>query len=159
MIKDISFLKIAHEIGQSSKCVSKKIWAVIVKDNRILSSGYNGTPAWYVNCDEHWDGKYTKEHHDWSAKHEIHAEMNSLLWAARQGIGIEWATMYVMCEPCYECTKNIVAAGIKKVVYSNAFPHTDTSEARKFMADNNVTIEQIDLWEAYRYQKTIWKNY
>jgi dCMP deaminase len=112
-----------------------------------------------VNCDEHWEWKYTKDHHDWSAKFEIHAEMNAIVWAARQWIAIEWGTMYVMCEPCFQCTKNIVASGIKRVVFSNSFPHTETEEARKFLADNNVTIEQVDLWEEYRFQKTIGKDY
>ena len=59
MLSDINFINIATEIASASKCVSKQVGAVIVKDGRILSTGYNGTPAGYINCNEHWDGEYT----------------------------------------------------------------------------------------------------
>lgn len=159
MLQDKNFLRIAHEIGKWSKCVSKKVGAIIVKDTRILSSGYSGTPAWHINCDEYFKGWYTKEHHDWSFKYEIHWEMNAIVWAARQGISIEWATMYVMLEPCLQCTKNIVAAGIKRIVYANKYPHIDSDLAKKFIEDNGIEIVHIDLWEEYRFQKTIGKDY
>lgn len=154
MLKDKIFLKIAHEIGQGSKCVSKKVGALIVKENRILSTGYNGTPSWYVNCEDHFNWEYTKEHHDWSARFEIHSEMNAIIWAARQGISIEWGTMYVMYEPCLQCTKNIVAAGIKKIVYGNSSIHVDSEYVREYLKDNNVEILQIDLWPEYAFKKT-----
>ena len=76
--------------------------AVIVKDGRILSTGYNGTPSGYINCCDYWDNKYTKEHHEWSKLYEIHAEMNAIIWAAREGISIKDATIYVTLEPCSE---------------------------------------------------------
>jgi len=59
MLSDTNFINIAKEIATASKCVSKQVGAVIVKDGRILSTGYNGTPAGYINCREHWDGNYT----------------------------------------------------------------------------------------------------
>ncbi|MCW9025900.1 MAG: deaminase, partial [Thiovulaceae bacterium] len=62
MLNDKNFINIANELSSASKCVSKQVGAVIVKDGRILSTGYNGTPAGYTNCSEHWDNKYTKEH-------------------------------------------------------------------------------------------------
>ena len=64
MISDNNFINIAKEIATASKCVSKQVGAVIVKDGRILSTGYNGTPAGYTNCKDHWNGEYTKEHHE-----------------------------------------------------------------------------------------------
>ena len=57
VISDKNFINIAHEISKASKCVSKQVGAVIVKDGRILSTGYNGTPAGFTNCNDHWDGK------------------------------------------------------------------------------------------------------
>jgi len=158
MLQDTSFLKIAHEVGQGSKCISKKVWALIVRDNRILSSGYNGTPSGYVNCSDYFNWEYTKEHHDWSAKFEIHSEMNAIVWAARQGISIEGGTMYVMYEPCFQCTKNIVAAGIKKIVYGNSSPHVDSEYVRQYLEDNNVEILQIDLGPEYAFQETFKRN-
>ncbi|WP_375725200.1 dCMP deaminase family protein [Arcobacter sp. KX21116] len=144
MISDKNFINIAHEIASASKCVSKQVGAVIVKDGRILSTGYNGTPAGYINCKEHWDDEYTKDHHDWSKTYEIHAEMNAIIWAARKGISIEGATIYVTLEPCSECSKNLIAAGIQRIVFQKAYEHTDSDIVSKFLKDNKVIIEQIN---------------
>ena len=122
MLNDRSFINIAKEIAKASKCVSKQVGAVIVKDGRILSTGYNGTPAGYKNCTEHWNGEYTKDHHEWSKTYEIHAEMNAIIWAARKGISIEGATIYVTLE---------------------AYEHTNSEVISKFIKDNHVQIEQI----------------
>ena len=143
MIRDKNFLNIAKELSFASKCVSKQVGAVIVKDGRILSTGYNGTPAGYQNCSDFWDGKYTKDHHDWSKTYEIHAEMNAIIWAARKGISIEGATIYVTLEPCSECSKNLIASGIKRIVYEKSYEHTNSQIISKFLEDNGVKIEQI----------------
>lgn len=143
MLSDINFLRIAYEIASASKCVSKQVGAVIVKDGRILSTGYNGTPAGYTNCSEHWGGEYTSEHHEWSKTYEIHAEMNAIIWAARKGISIEDATIYVTLEPCSECSKNLIASGIKRIVYDKAYEHTHSAVISKFIKDNGVRIEQL----------------
>ncbi|MEA3499000.1 MAG: dCMP deaminase family protein [Campylobacterota bacterium] len=143
MISDQNFINIAIEIASASKCVSKQVGAVIVKDGRILSTGYNGTPAGYTNCVEHWDGEYTKDHHEWSKTYEIHAEMNAIIWAARKGISIEDATIYVTLEPCSECSKNLIASGIKRIVYKTAYEHTNSDIVTGFLKENNVAIEQL----------------
>ena len=143
MISDKNFLNIAKELSFASKCVSKQVGAVIVKDGRILSTGYNGTPAGYQNCSDFWDGKYTKDHHDWSKTYEIHAEMNAIIWAARKGISIEGATIYVTLEPCSECSKYLIASGIKRIVYEKSYEHTNSQIISRFIKDNNVHIEQI----------------
>ena len=145
MLNDANFINIALELATASKCVSKQVGAVIVKDGRILSTGYNGTPAGYKNCNEHWDGEYTKEHHDWSKTYEIHAEMNAIIWAARQGISIENATIYVTLEPCSECSKNVIASGIKRIVYLKPYEHTHSDTISKFIKDNGVSIEQLKI--------------
>ncbi len=144
MLKDKTFINIAKEIASASKCVSKQVGAVIVKDGRILSTGYNGTPAGFTNCSDHWNGEYTKDHHDWSKTYEIHAEMNAIIWAARKGISIEDASIYVTLEPCSECSKNLIASGIKRIVYDKAYEHTNSEIITKFLKDNNVIIEQIN---------------
>jgi dCMP deaminase len=143
MLSDRNFINIAREIASASKCVSKQVGAVIVKDGRILSTGYNGTPAGYTNCCEHWNNEYTKDHHEWSKTYEIHAEMNALIWAAREGISINGATIYVTLEPCSECSKNLIASGIKRIVYERAYEHTNSDVVSQFIKDNGVTIEQI----------------
>lgn len=145
MLSDKNFINIATELATASKCVSKQVGAVIVKDGRILSTGYNGTPAGYTNCVDHWDGEYTSEHHEWSKTYEIHAEMNAIIWAARQGISIENATIYVTLEPCSECSKNLIASGIKRIVYAKSYEHTHSGTISKFLKDNGVSIEKVSL--------------
>ncbi|AXC38820.1 UNVERIFIED_ORG: dCMP deaminase [Escherichia phage CMSTMSU] len=115
-------------MAEESKCISQKVGCVIVKNNRVLSTGYNGTPSKQPNCcdaNEHlvnggrfqdWvsdDAKH--EHHEWSNIHEIHAEMNALLYSSpteRQG-----ATLYTTLQPCYTCSKLIAGSGIARVIY------------------------------------------
>ena len=143
MLTDRNFINIALEIASASKCVSKSVGAVIVKNGRILSTGYNGTPAGYTNCCEHWNNEYTNEHHEWSKTYEIHAEMNAIIWAAREGISIKDATIYVTLEPCSDCSKNIIASGIKRIVYDKSYEHTNSDMVTKFIKENSVIIEQI----------------
>jgi len=144
MLNDQNFINIAKEIASASKCVSKQVGAVIVKNGRILSTGYNGTPPGYANCSDYWDGKYTKDHHEWSKTYEIHAEMNAIIWAAREGISIDGATIYVTLEPCSDCSKNLIASGIKRIVYDKSYEHTNSDVVTKFIQDNNVIIEKLN---------------
>ncbi len=143
MLSDENFINIALELATASKCVSKQVGAVIVKNGRILSTGYNGTPAGFTNCCDYWDGEYTSEHHEWSKTYEIHAEMNAIIWAAKEGISIDGATIYVTLEPCSECSKNLIASGIKRIVYAKEYEHTHSKTISKFIKDNGVVIEKL----------------
>lgn len=142
-MKSTTFLQIAYLISQESKCCSWKVGAVIEKNGRIVATGYNGSPAGGVNCCDHaaeqgWTkfvpdtngyrgGKvrltteHRAAHSEWSAKNEIHAELNAILFAARNGTSIEGATMYVTLSPCPDCAKAIAQSGIKKVVYCETY--------------------------------------
>lgn len=142
-MKASTYLQIAYLISQESKCCSWKVGAVIEKDGRIISTGYNGSPAGGTNCCDHaesqgwmkmkpreaWETKapmvLAKEHRpahsEWSAKNEIHAELNAILFAARKGSSIEGATLYCTASPCPDCTKAISQSGIKKVVYAERY--------------------------------------
>ena len=143
MLSDRNFMNIARELAKASKCVSKKVGAVIVKDNRILSTGYNGTPQGYVNCNDYWKNKYTPEHHNWSQKYEIHAEMNAIIWASKNGIQINNACIYTTLQPCEQCSKNIIASGIKKIVYEKEYDKNNTKELLDFLQANNVVISKL----------------
>lgn len=145
MLNDKNFLNIAYELATASKCVSRKTGAVIVRDGRIVSTGYNGTPAGYINCRDHFHWEYTKDHHEWSYKYEIHAEMNAIVWAAREGIAIQWATMYCTYEPCFDCTRAIIAAGLKRIVFSEKYKHHDGTEVFDFVKANGAEIIQIEI--------------
>ena len=143
MLNDQNFINIAKEISSASKCVSRRVGAVIVKDGRILSTGYNGTPAGFINCCDYWDNKHTSQHHQWSKTYEIHAEMNAIIWAAREGISIDGATIYVTLEPCSDCSKNIIASGIKRIVYDKSYEYNNSKIITKYIEDNGVLIEQL----------------
>jgi len=142
MLNDKNFINIVFEIAKWSKCVSRQVWAIIVKDNRILSTWYNWTPSWYINCCDFWNNEYTSGHHDWAAKYEIHAEMNAVLWAARNWVSIEWAKIYCTYQPCYECTKNIIWAWIKHIIYKDKYKHYTWTEAEEFIYDNWCITKQ-----------------
>ena len=113
------FMKAAFILAEKSHCVSHHVGAVIVKDNRIISMGYNGTPPGLINCDEKFNKNNfdREEHHKWSKDNEVHSEINCLLFAAKNDIGVNKCDMYVTISPCNECLKNIAVSGIKNVYY------------------------------------------
>lgn len=113
------FLNIAEEIASDSKCVQLHVGAILVKDRRIISTGYNGTPANFINCNEFFKNKnYTRDdHHKFSESYEIHAECNAILYAALHGISIRNCDIYVTHHPCLQCLKMLCGAGIKNIYY------------------------------------------
>ena len=102
MNKDKVFMNIANEISKLSHCVSFKVGAILVKDSRILSTGINGTPRGFQNCDDLFDSENfdRAEHHKFSESFEIHAETNAILFAASNGISIKDSVMYSTHHPC-----------------------------------------------------------
>jgi dCMP deaminase len=123
------FMKTAFLLAEHSHCVSFHVGAVIVRDSRIISMGYNGTPPGTKNCDDQFDcRKFDREDHTkWSNQNEIHAEMNALAFAAKNGLEIDGSDMYVTISPCNHCLKNIVMAGIKNVYYYSKYDKSDLS--------------------------------
>ena len=123
MDKDRIYMNIAHEIARLSHCVSHKVGAILVKDGRILSTGINGTPKKFTNCDQVFCGcGFSREdHHTFSENYEIHAETNAILFAAENGISIKGAVMYSTLHPCNGCLKMICNSGIRKVLYDREY--------------------------------------
>lgn len=152
-LKHNVYLDVAESLSTLSQCVSYQVAAVIVKDGRILSTGINGSPKGSINCNEMgWsqiNGKWTprgsaEKHHEWSLRNEIHAEMNAIIFAARNGISIEGADIYVTHEPCNQCTKNLSAAGIKNIYYRNEYPRNrDDSHLQEFIKNNELKIWRV----------------
>lgn len=143
MLQHNNFLNVAFELAKGSKCVSRQTGAVIVQDGRILSTWINGTPKWYTNCNDYWNNTYTPEHHDWSYKYEIHAEMNALVWAARNGIKIDKAVLYSTYQPCFDCTRAILAAGITEIYYKEKYKHHTGKDAENFIHECGWKTQQI----------------
>ncbi|CAL2102662.1 dCMP deaminase family protein [Tenacibaculum sp. 190130A14a] len=117
---DIAYLKMAREWGQLSHCIRKKVGALIVKDRMIISDGYNGTPSGFENYCEDEEG-YTK----W---YVLHAEANAILKVASSTQSCQGATLYITLSPCQQCSKLIHQAGIKRVVYADAYKDTSGLE-------------------------------
>ena len=121
---DERFLKIAEEISTWSTCVrkDKSNGAVIVKDNKILATGYNGSPEGVKPCSEKGYCYRKMKNIESGTKLDecfaIHAEQSAIMNAAREGVGVEGSTLYVLRQPCTNCLKFLISAGIKKVVYA-----------------------------------------
>jgi dCMP deaminase len=110
---DTAYLKMALEWGKLSHCKRKQVGALIVKDRMIISDGFNGTPTGFDNCCEDTEG-ITK----WEV---LHAEANAILKVAASTQSAKNATLYITLSPCTQCSKLIHQAGIKRVVYANAY--------------------------------------
>ena len=123
---DYRFMDIAKTVGSWSSCVRRNVGAVIVKNKRILTTGYNGAPEGVVPCRDKGVcmrnelGIPSGTHAE--TCYAIHAEQNAIIQAAKMGISLEGSTIYVTHQPCSVCTRIIINAGIKRVVYDNPYP-------------------------------------
>jgi dCMP deaminase len=113
LLKDQVFLNIAKELMRMGTCTHLKVGAVLVKDGRIISTGWNGNPKGMPHCDD-IGCTVDKTGHCIST---LHAELNAVVWAARAGVPIDGSVLYTTDYPCYQCTKIILASGIKRVCY------------------------------------------
>lgn len=122
---DEYFMNIVELVKERSTCLRRKVGALIVKDKRILTTGYNGAPAGCVHCSE--VGCIRQELNIPSGeRHELcrasHAEQNAIVQAANYGVSIKGGTIYVTAQPCVICSKLIINAGISRVVYTGDYP-------------------------------------
>ena len=113
------FMKIAHVVAERSTCDRAHVGCVLVKEKRILTTGYNGSIAGGKHCDD--VGHDVEDGH---CKRTIHAETNAILQAAKFGINIDNALVYVTHSPCFTCFKNMVSVGISSIYYDIAY-HVD----------------------------------
>ena len=131
---DVAYLKMAQEWGNLSYCERRKVGALIVKNNRIISDGYNGTPSGFENFCEDEDG-YTK----W---YVLHTEANAITKVASSTQSCDGATLYITLSPCKQCSKLIYQAKIKRLVY--AVQYKDTSGI-EFLKKAGVIIDHIKI--------------
>ncbi len=142
---DARFMEMAEVIAGWASCYQKdrKIGAVIVKNKRIVTTGYNGAPAGIKTCVERGECLRKKLGIPSGTKHEIcyaiHAEQNAIIQAAKLGSSIEGATLYCTHQPCVICAKMIVNAGIVRVVYEEGYPDEFAVE---IFHEGGVTLER-----------------
>jgi dCMP deaminase len=137
---DEYFMEIAEVVAKRSTCLRNNVGAVIVRDKRILSTGYNGAPRDMEHCLE--IGCIRDQQNIASGtRHElcraVHAEQNAIIQSALHGVGVEGATLYCTHQPCILCAKMIINSKIKRVVYSNKYPD---DEAINFFKKAGVEI-------------------
>ena len=130
---DSRYLEMAAIWAKNSYCKRRQVGALIVKDRMIISDGYNGTPAGFENICEDENG-ITKPY-------VLHAEANAISKVAKSGNSSEGSTLYVTASPCLECSKLIIQAGIKRVVYRDEYRLTDGID---LLQRAGIEVEKID---------------
>jgi dCMP deaminase len=131
---DEYFLGIAFQVARRSTCDRARVGAIIVKDRRILTTGYNGAPAGLPHCDD--VGHLMVDGH---CVRTLHAEQNAIIQAALHGVSVQGGTIYVTHQPCLTCAKMIINAGIVRVVYAGEYPDENS---RAFLAEAGVVLER-----------------
>ena len=139
---DEYFMKMANDVATRTTCLRRGVGAVIVKDRRILATGYNGVPTGLTHCSE--TGCLREQLGVPSGqRHEIcrglHAEQNAIIQAARYGINIAGATIYVNTQPCVVCAKMLINAGITEIVYQNPYPDELSQE---LLAESGILVRE-----------------
>lgn len=121
--RDYLYMRMARTWSENSYCQRRRVGALLVKDQMIISDGYNGTPSGFENKCE--------DEHNVSFPYVLHAEANAITKVARSHNSADGATLYVTTSPCLECSKLIIQAGIKRVVYGEAYRIMDGVELLK----------------------------
>ncbi len=133
---DKRYLRMARIWSENSYCQRRKVGALLVKDQMIISDGYNGTPAGFENvCEDEYG--VTKPY-------VLHAEANAITKVARIGNSSEGSTLYITASPCLECSKLIIQAGIKRVVYNDLYRIQDGLEILRRAGVECIHIAEID---------------
>ena len=140
---DEYFMEIAEVVRKRSTCLRRKVGAIIVKDSRILATGYNGAPAGVPHCGE--VGCLRAQLNVPSGeRHElcrgIHAEQNAIVQAAYLGVSIDGSTLYCTNQPCVLCAKMLINAGVKRIVIKEGYPD---ELAQKMLAEAGLRVELI----------------
>jgi dCMP deaminase len=131
---DIRYLRMAMIWAENSYCIRRQVGALLVKDKMIISDGYNGTPSGFENVCEDENNK--------TKPYVLHAEANAITKIAKSNNSSEGATLYVTSSPCLECSKLIIQAGIKRVVFSEPYHLNDGLD---LLERADVEVVKVDL--------------
>ncbi len=133
---DKRYLRMARIWAENSYCNRRKVGAILVKDQMIISDGFNGTPAGFENVCEDSEG-ITKPY-------VLHAEANAITKVARSNNSSEGATLYITASPCLECAKLIIQAGIRRIVYNELYRITDGLDLLERAGIQCVHLDNLD---------------
>ncbi len=143
---DEIYMELAENLSAKSHCVKAQVGAVLTKDTRIISLGYNGPPAGTYNCDEVWPETGCPRDSKGSCSLALHAEQNAILYASKNNVAVEGSTLYVTLSPCIACARVIYTVGIKKVFYKHSYAKykgIPTDEGVEFLQRFGVDVEQF----------------
>lgn len=144
---DEIFMQLAVSLAERSHCVKAQVGAVLTKDTRIISIGYNGPPSGTHNCDEEYPETGCPRDSKGSCSLALHAEQNAILYASKNGSSVEGATIYVTLSPCIACARVIYSMKIKKVFYLNSY-----AEYKGIPSDEGVDFLRKFGVEVLKYQ-------
>ncbi|HEY6837285.1 MAG TPA: cytidine/deoxycytidylate deaminase family protein [Geobacteraceae bacterium] len=140
---DEYFMEITHLVAKRSTCLRRQVGAVIVKDKNILATGYNGAPSGVTHCIQVGCLR-EKLKVPSGERHELcrglHAEQNAIIQAAKHGTNIDGATLYCTTMPCVICSKMIINAGVRRIVYEEGYPDELAAE---LMGESGVAVERF----------------
>ena len=147
---DEIYMELAVRLAKRSHCIKMQVGAVLAKDTRIISLGYNGPPPGTHNCDEEWPQQGCPRDSKGGCSLAIHAEQNAILYAAKNKASIEGATMYVTLSPCLACARIVFTAGIKNVYYLHSYGDykgISSDEGVDFLRKFGVNVQRLTIEE------------
>jgi len=142
---DEYFMQITELVSTRATCLRRKVGAVIVRDRRILTTGYNGPPQSITHCEDRGgclrDELNIPSGQRMELSRAIHAEQNAIIQAAKVGISIQDSTLYVTTFPCFTCAKMLINAGVKRIIYKEGYPD---EFSRDILKEAGVEVVQFD---------------
>ncbi|UII25461.1 dCMP deaminase family protein [Fulvivirga maritima] len=142
---DDIFMELAVNLAKRSHCIKRHVGAVLTKDTRIISIGYNGPPAGTHNCDLEWPEQGCPRDSKGGCSLAIHAEQNALLYAVKNKTEVKGATMYVTLAPCLACARIIYTMGVERVIFLNSYAEykgIKSDEGVDFLVKFGVKVER-----------------
>lgn len=141
---DEYFMDITRRVATRSTCLRRAVGAILVHDKRIIASGYNGGPTGLAHCLDigclrEKLGIPSGQQHELCRG--IHAEQNAIIQAARYGVSIDGATLYCTTQPCTQCTKMLINAGITEIVYAEGYPD---DLARELLDESGIVVRRFE---------------
>ena len=142
------FMSVAHLISRRATCTRAHIGAVVVRDHNILSTGYNGAPSGLPHCNDINCRIYRSTHPDGTVEENcvntIHAEINAIVQAAKNGVSIRDADIYITSSPCIHCLKVLINVGIKTIYYDNPYKIEHIDELLRLSGIRLVQVNMVE---------------
>lgn len=140
-------MELAVNLAKRSHCIKRHVGAVLTKDTRIISIGYNGPPSGTHNCDDEWPDVGCPRDSKGGCSLAIHAEQNAILYAVKNKTSVEGATLYVTLSPCLACSRIIYSMGIERVIYLKSYAEykgIPQDEGVEFLKKFGVQVDKYE---------------